>query len=307
LATALLAMRHPGWLWLHEVRLPALATSALAELDDEPFQQAMAWLIEQSYPGRAPQYFVRRAGRSVLDLIDAGVGLTPLLMARSRGALVNSEIARRLLLLDFPPMVHQPPVHVLPPACPPPVPSARTSAGDREPVVVTLGVVSTAKRPDVLVDALALVTKERPCRLAFVGPCPPILAQFISDRSRTRGVTDKVEVVGAVDDDCWQTWCDRAAVAVQLRDSSTGETSAAVLEALSRGLPMVTSMAMSPESRDDMVALVGSCTPTAVADRLSGLLNDSEAQERLATLGLAFAQRHQFDDLANALLGAIVK
>ncbi len=305
LASALLAMRHPGWLWLHEVRLPALATTALAELDEEAFKDAMAWLLERSYPGRAPELGVRLAGRSVLDLLDAAVGLTPPLVARSRGVLVNSELARRLLLLDLPPMVHQPPVVVLPPACPPPSPSPRTSANDTEPLVVALGVVSMAKRPDLLVDAVALAAKIRPCRLAFVGPCPPVLAQVIADRSRTRGVTDKVEVVGVVDDEGWHAWCNRAALAVQLRESSSGETSAAVLEALSRALPVVTNLASATDYPTGTVALVGSCAPEVVAKQLADLLDNTDAQDELAAHGLDFARQHSFENLADAVLGAI--
>jgi glycosyltransferase involved in cell wall biosynthesis len=305
LATALLALRHPGWLWLHEVRLPALATTALSELDDEAFQEAMAWLTQRSYPGRAPELSLRLAGRSVLDLLDAGVGLTPLLTARTRGVLVNSELARHLLLLDLPPMVHQPPIHVLPPACPTPSPSARRSTSDPEPLVVSLGVVSMAKRPDLLVDAAALVNKVRPCRLVFVGPCPPILAQVIADRSRLREVTDNVEVVGAVDEDAWRIWCDRAAVAVQLRDSSSGETSAAVLEALSRGLPVVTNLRSAADYPPGTVELVESCTPDVVATRLVDVLSDPGRQNRLAAVGLDFARQHSFENLADAMLAAV--
>jgi len=305
LATALAAVRHPGWLWLHEVRLPALATTALAELDDEAFQTAMRWLLDRSYPGRSPEHAARLAGRSVLELIDAGVGLTPLLVARSRGVLVNSDVARELLLIDLPPLVHHPPIHVLPPACPPPLVSPRTSVGNAEPLVLVLGVVSMAKRPDMIVDAIAIVSGAHRCRLAFVGPCPPILAQVIADRSRLRGIDDKVEVVGEVDDASWQAWCDRAALVLQLRDWQSGETSAAVLEALSRGLPVVTNLATAAEYPIGTVAMVDSCTAAVVAERIAGLLDDRHAQEVLVEASLAFAKGHQFDRLADAMLSAI--
>jgi glycosyltransferase involved in cell wall biosynthesis len=119
LPTIELALRYPGWLWLHEARLPAVAVTALAGSDDEEFARALAWLVERAYPGRAPTGAARRAGRSVLELINAGVGLLPLVTERCRGILVNSEVARRLVELDLAPLAHHPPVHVLPPACPP--------------------------------------------------------------------------------------------------------------------------------------------------------------------------------------------
>ncbi|HXQ76174.1 MAG TPA: glycosyltransferase family 1 protein, partial [Acidimicrobiales bacterium] len=115
LPTIELALRYPGWLWLHEVRLPAVAVTALSGSDDEDFARELAWLVERSYPGRAPTGAARRAGRSVLALIDAGVGFLPLVTERCRGLLVNSEVARRLVRLDLAPLAHHPPVHVLPP------------------------------------------------------------------------------------------------------------------------------------------------------------------------------------------------
>jgi glycosyltransferase involved in cell wall biosynthesis len=305
-ATVELSSRYPGWLWLHEVRLPALATTALEDASDEEYQRQMESILERAYPGRAPRDSARRAGRSSLELTEAGIGLTGLLVPRSRGVLVNSEVARRLLLLDLPPLSHRPPVHVLPPACPSPVRSPRTSISSNEPLIVALGVVSMAKRPDVLVDIVALMSAQRPCRLAFVGPCPPFLAEVIRDRARIRGVSDLIDVIGSVDDASWGEWCDRAALAVQLRDTPSGETSAAVLEALSRGIPVVTNMATAGDYPPGTVALVDSLSPVALAERLLHLLEDPATQADMADAGLEFAGNHQFGHLADALLAAVL-
>jgi glycosyltransferase involved in cell wall biosynthesis len=304
LATVQLALCHPGWLWLHEVRLPALAVTALQDLDDPSFERAMAWLLERSYPGRSPLAAARPAGRSVLELVDAGVGLTPLLVAPARGVLVNSEAARQLLLLDLMPLASHPPIRVLPPACPPPEPSARRSANSADPLVVVLGVVSMSKRPDLLVDAIALAVRSHPCRLAFVGPCPPFLHEFIDDRARSRGIAERVEVVGPVDTAGWAEWCEQASIAVQLRDTVSGESSAAVLEALAKGLPVITNLASAAEYPEGTTAFLPSAQADVVAARLVGLLDDREAQDRLVAAGLAFAKDHQFAHLAAAMLAA---
>jgi len=184
------------------------------------------------------------------------------------------------------------------------MPSARTSAGSGEPLVVALGVVSMSKRPDVLVDAVAIAAADRPCRLAFVGPCPPILQEMIRDRAKARGVADRVEVVGKVDDDAWRTWCDQAAATVQLRDTPTGESSAAVLEGLARGLPVLTNVASAAEYPEGTVALIPWCRADAIAGAMVDLLGDTAAQSRLAASGLVFARDHQFARLASALVGA---
>ncbi|MGH3184270.1 MAG: glycosyltransferase, partial [Streptosporangiaceae bacterium] len=44
------ALRYPGWIWLHEVRLPAIAVTALDKLDDDAFASAVSWILERSYP-----------------------------------------------------------------------------------------------------------------------------------------------------------------------------------------------------------------------------------------------------------------
>jgi glycosyltransferase involved in cell wall biosynthesis len=310
LPTIELALRFPGWLWLHEVRLPAVAVTALAAADDEDFARQLAWWVERSYPGRAPAGAARRAGRSVLDLVTAGVGFVPLVAERCRGLLVNSEVARRLLELDLAPLAHHPPIHVLPPACPavsPPTPAAGNGAAavsrraDHDPVVVAFGVVSMAKRPDLLVDAAAVAG----CHVAFVGPCPPILAQVIGDRARAKRVTDLVTVTGAVDQPRWQEWLERATVAVQLRQSSSGETSAAVLECLAAGVPVVTNLATAAEYGPGTVALVPSAEPVVVAERLRFLLDNPDERQALAEAGLAFARAHSFDRLAATLVSIV--
>jgi glycosyltransferase involved in cell wall biosynthesis len=305
LATVELALRYPGWLWLHEVRLPALAVTALAGADDDDFSRRLGWWVERTYPGRAPVGAARRSGRSVLDLVGAGVGLVPLLAERCRGFLVNSEVARRLLELDLAPLAHHPPIHVLPPACPPASPAPSALAGrpgdDGGEVVVAFGVVSMAKRPDLLVDAAAIAG----CRVVFVGPCPPILAQVIGDRARARGISDRISVTGSVDEEEWRHWMARTTLAVQLRESASGETSAAVLESLAAGVPVVTNLATAAEYGEGTVSLLSSTEPGAVAERLRDLLDHPGDRRALSEAGTAFARAHPFERLAETLLALV--
>lgn len=290
-------LAQPAWLWLHEVRLPAIATTAL-----DGDEGALHRLLDLAYPGRGPHHAAGRAGSSTLALLEAGVGLTWPLVQRSRGVLVNSEVARRVLLLDLPPGTSPPRIHVLPPACPPVQPSARTTAREAEPLLVAFGIVAMQKRPDLLLDAVALL--DRPVRLAFVGPCPPVLAEVIGDRAAARGLTDRVMVTGAVDDATWRSWLERAAVAVQLRETHSGETSAAVLEALAAGVPTVTNLATAAELPPGTVQLVRGSGPEAVAEALEEVLADMARQDDLASAAMAFARRHSAAHLAEAVLAA---
>lgn len=298
LGTVELALRYPGWVWLHEVRLPAVAVTALEKLDDEQFAESFSRLLERAYPHRAPEHAAKRAGRSVIDLAVGGVGLTPLLAERCRGLLVNSNVARNLLQLDLNPLAHHPPIEVLPPACPPTRELWRGPASERDAVIVAFGVVSMAKRPDLLVDAVA----KAGCKLAFVGPCPAILDQLIHERAHERRIDGRVHVTGEVEDSAWERWLERAALAVQLRESSSGESSAAVLEALAAGVPVMTNIASTAEYGSEVVSHLGSCDAAAMAGRISELLGSPGRLEALSRSGHEFASAHQFEDLAGALV-----
>jgi glycosyltransferase involved in cell wall biosynthesis len=303
LATVELALRYPGWIWLHEVRLPAIATTALDGLDDDLFGATMSWLLARAYPGRPPVASARRAGRSNLDLLRAGVGLVAPLAERCRGFLVNSDLARSLLLLDLAPLAQAPPIHVLPPACPPVRARPDTAAGGDEALAVAFGVVSMSKRPDVLVDAAAIAG----CRLAFVGPCPAILEQVIGDRARARGIEERVHVAGAVDDKGWVESMDQATIAVQLRESASGETSAAVLDALASGVPVATNLATAAEYPEGTVYQLPSSEVEEVAAHLRKLVHSPDHLSSLSRTGQAFAADHQFDRLAQELVSVVTR
>ena len=296
-----LSLRYPGWVWLHEVHLPAVATTGLADLDPARFQAAMDWLVRRAYPGRPPVDAARRAGRSHVELAESGIGLTPLILERVAGILVNSEAARRLLDLQLPPLAATPPIRVLPHAFLP-VATERPRP-DGEPLVAAFGIVSMVKRPDVLVDAAAVAK----CRLAFVGPCPPILEQFLRERAERLGIADRVEVVGGVDDEAWEAWMRRASLVVQLRDSRGGETSGPLRHALSLGVPVLTNLASAAEYPDGTVALVHDLGAEALGQRIRDLLASPDRLVRLSDAGRQYASEHQFSHLAAALAAAVLE
>ncbi|HLI52933.1 MAG TPA: glycosyltransferase [Acidimicrobiales bacterium] len=294
-----LSLRHPGWVWLHEARLPAVATTALQALPGGEFDTGLRRLVRRAYRDRSPDDRVRAAGRSHIELARIGVGLLPLLAERAAGLLVNSEAARSLVSLDLPPLAVGPPVTVLPPGCPPVSPPRAEPPGP--PLLVAFGIVSAIKRPDVVVDAAALSG----CRLAFVGPCPPVLEQLIIERAEILGCAERVEVVGAVDEGTLRDWHARATLAVQVRESGAGETSAAVLDALAAGVPVLTNMASAAEYPPGTVALVEDLDGPGVAARVAELLASPARLRELGEAGRAFAADHPFSRLAAELLAAV--
>jgi glycosyltransferase involved in cell wall biosynthesis len=115
-----------------------------------------------------------------------------------------------------------------------------------------------------------------------------------------------VDVVGAVEEPDWMRWMDRAALAVQLRDANTGETSAAVLEALSAGVPVLTNVGSAAELPPGTVAFLASSTASDLATRIGSLLDGGDARRSLSEAGQEFAAAHSFTNLAAALLSVVL-
>ena len=95
-------------------------------------------------------------------------------------------------------------------------------------------------------------------------------------------------------------------MAVQLREAAGGETSAAVLEALAAGLPVVTNIPSALEYPAGTVSALTSPDPAEVSRRISYLLGSPEERLALSRAGQAFAGDHQFSDLARTLLSAVM-
>ena len=93
---------------------------------------------------------------------------------------------------------------------------------------------------------------------------------------------------------------------MQLRAHSHGESSAAVLDALACGVPVVTSVASCAELPSDAVTMVNQHAPPAdIAAAIEGLLTDADRRERAAKAGLDYASSWGIDAVADALLRVV--
>ena len=97
----------------------------------------------------------------------------------------------------------------------------------------------------------------------------------------------------------------RATVAVQLREGTTGESSAAVLEALASGVPVVTNLATAAEYPSGTVSLVATTDPGELAARLEELVRHADQRRSLSEGGMRFASAHQFHHLAGTLMSLV--
>lgn len=299
--------RRRGVVLAHEVRLTDLY--ALAAWLPAAAPGGFAATVRRLYPSAR----VDLDGDHRLDPgISARAGLT---MAReivtlAERFLTTSTFAAHLARVDADPAHHhriaQVPFAVFAPAGAPP-----GVAADRDTdLVVSVGVVHEVKQPAKLLRAFAVLRKEWPAtRLVFVGPTSEALAERLQGLAAHLGVAEAFEITGWVDDATYASWLARATLAVQLREVTNGESSGAVGNCFSMGLPVVvSSLGAARELPDGAAVRVGvDVTAEALAGVLGGLLADTERRWRIGEAALAYAEAHSFaglaDRLAEVLLG----
>jgi glycosyltransferase involved in cell wall biosynthesis len=211
-----------------------------------------------------------------------------------------------MLEFDAGPSELLPPVHVLPLAVRDAAPGRRLRVDP--PLVVSIGRQDLeAKQPETVLEALAVVLRTRPARLAFVGATRPELRARLARRAAELGVADAVEITGYVDDHEYRRRLDEASCAVQLRRSSAnGEGSTAVNDAISVGLPVITNLAACHELPEDTVQLVSSdAMPREVATEILRILDDVQRGRRLRERALAYAHTWTFERMTTSLLEII--
>lgn len=158
-------------------------------------------------------------------------------------------------------------------------------------VLAHFGFVNAFKGADLLVEAAArLIDRGTPCRVVFVG-------EFVDGGLKPRiarlakRLDVPVTITGFVDQDQWDDWLERASCAVQLREQSHGESSAALGELLAAGLSVVcTDTGSFAELPEGVVRHVpAGVSPGRLADVLSEVLEPAESA-RLTHAALSFVR-----------------
>ncbi len=167
--------------------------------------------------------------------------------------------------------------------------------------IVSFGIVSTAKQSDKLVRAVRRLRSERPdVELTLVGAGAEVLDTI-------EGGAEGVVCAGHVDDVEYERWMEWADLAVQLRDRSNGESSAAVADCLARGLPtVVTAIGSARELPNEVVAHVErDVSDEELAVSLGRLLDDDDRRQRLSDGARSYARHNTAAAAAERLLAAL--
>lgn len=296
-----LIRRHGGTVLAHDARLTGLYSEVQKSRPHRLVEHSVGATVRELYPHRYREAVV------AFDVIppdlaaQAGVFLLRELVDRADRVLVHSDYAATLTELD----TGTRPEVVFPIPCVPPHGAGPTPD---TAVIVSLGIVSPVKRPDVLIEALARVREEVPgATVRFVGGTDDAQRQSLETMAAAVGVSDAVSITGHVDDDAFAEHLAAAACAVQLRAFTNGESSAAVMDALSAGVPcVVTGLGAMRELPEDAVVTVPADVDAAgLAAALVPVLQDHERRAAMRAAAHDHAREHSFADAAQRLLEAL--
>jgi glycosyltransferase involved in cell wall biosynthesis len=159
------------------------------------------------------------------------------------------------------------------------------------------------KAPELLISALASIDD---ATLVFVGPVGDGYRAVLEDHARAAGVHERVTFTGRVSHDEYERRLRTSTLALQLRHETNGESSAAVLDCLAAGLPVVTNLPFAHELPDGTVQMTSwDVDATTLAGVVRSLLDDRDALESLGARGQAYAASWTFDDVAARLLSVV--
>lgn len=165
------------------------------------------------------------------------------------------------------------------------------------PWVVSAGIADVTKRSDVVADAMRELNVGGSARTALVG--------LGGERFNEEG--DGVVATGQVDAAEFDRWLRGAAVLVQLRGVTNGESSGVAAHAMARGVPLVVSdfgaMADLPDAAAVKVPVDVSAHDLAATIR--ELLANDERRSAMRDAGLDFASRETPLSQARRVVGAV--
>ena len=303
------ALRYPGVVWLHDINLSGLELHLAREgADDDRARETLRRRLHAVYDDRV----VPRALHEPWDgaaYRDTGMWFARELAHRSEHLVVSSRLAKQLVGFDAQPEGPVPPITVIPLGAPSrdELDAVVVPAEPPEPnVLVALGIVDLVKLPHVLISALSQL-HHKDARVRFVGLCPPDVRAHLDRVSRSLGVQDRVEYTGRVDEAAYVANIIDATVVVQLRGSSNGESSAAVLDALTVGRPIITNMpgcADLPASAVEVLPVRVSADQLATA--IDGWLDDYHRRLGAHTSGRTASAQWTSREVARALVDVLL-
>lgn len=166
---------------------------------------------------------------------------------------------------------------------------ARKALGidDQDFVICSFGFLDPVKQNHRLLSAFSSSTlaDAKSCRLYFVGENHAgEYGAALKDAIANSGLSDRIKITGWVSGEDYQKYVAAADMAVQLRASSRGETSAAVLDCMKFGLPTIVNAngSLAELPKDSVYMLSDTYSDAELRDALTELWSDAERREDLS-------------------------
>jgi glycosyltransferase involved in cell wall biosynthesis len=295
-ALALLRRRRGGVVLAHDVRLSGLYSWTHAYRPDLlPFGFLDA--LRSMYGHRVPPNVGKTGWLDYEEADRHGIYMAREAIALADRYLVHSEYAAQIARLDAAPG-DAGKVDVIQQLVPDPSELPRARPDEAAPVILTIGLVAPVKQTAKIVEAFAHIAARHPsAALAVVGPsASDVETERCAELARAFGLEDRVHITGAVDDTAFRGWLERAALAVQLREYSNGETQATISDCLAAGIPtIVTALGSARELPDEAVVKVErGVSAEALGEEMSALLGDHLRREAMVEEGLRYATERSF-------------
>jgi len=216
--------------------------------------------------------------------------------------IVSSSVAARYLEIDAGSWLREPSI-VLPLAFPDATAAPIGRTGGGRPTVVSFGNLHEIKRPDVILDAMAMIPAKRRPLLVFAGPDEQRNRRAFALQVDRLGLHEDVVVTGWLSTAEYLRWLAEADVVVQLRRISYGESSATVSEAMACGRAVVTSVAACADLPDGVhVQVPEDIDSAALSAVVSSLVEDPRRRREIGAAAIDHAASWTFDHLAARLV-----
>jgi glycosyltransferase involved in cell wall biosynthesis len=297
--------RRPGIIVAHDVRFTGFYGWWVERERPENPVGRLCERLDQMYGERIDASLFMERPPSPAEQEQLGLYMSQDLQRHAERVLVHSRFAADILRLDRAGAddIHTE-IGLIPYALPEPRPRPPRPDGPF-PLIVTMGVVSSVKGLDTLLEAMALLRCDYPqARLIIGGPGSEEELSRWRGRAHHLGMESAVELTGHLSPERYYDLLGRADLAVQLRTLFNGEASGAVADCLACGVPTVATFHgwATELAPDILVGVPPGIAPRSLAKVLGDLAEDEPRRAQLTERAQSYVAEHGFDCAADAYM-----
>lgn len=172
-------------------------------------------------------------------------------------------------------------------------------------VIATFGFLSETKLNHLIIEAYKILLNEidnNKIKLVFVGALPDTSYKEYLKRLIDENNLKSITITGFIDDNCYDKYMKIADIAIQLRCKTRGETSRAVLDCLSNGIPtIINNYATFKDYNNDVVYKLSEQPSTEeIKEAFKFLILNKEVRNNYKNLGLEYINKeHNANEIAS--------